>query len=422
MHACSHGGEMLDKIVMHIPIDASLVNITDDGNHCILGFDMLDLDLKKIGSWDVYKDEEGNTQHRVLNHGWEKLPTSHTSMAFKFFHEGRYYPHVELKASPAKILQGHNVYGSDLIEEGAMEMLGYLAESHPTLYSMLCISETEVLQLDATYSARLKDENQVAQVLDFMRNMSSRHIRKSQKEIVYKNTIYFGSERSKRYARKVYGKFNEFQSQLEEQTKLAKANDKCAQRVVKVMSDPELQAWAKGLLRFETGIKRYVLKELGLPTNLFQLIRYQRENPNFLKDLWVKANSEIFKALEGSAMKTTDHDSIFKNLCNVFGTVTPTGKSSITKARNLFNFYCALETHGTEAMKKQYGKSQFFAQMADLILAGYSKAFLQNLHIDSKNNVIPFIKLVEINFDQQVPPNFKEPVSTFNQRQLKLVS
>lgn len=411
---------MLDKIVMHIPVDASLVDVTSDGTHCIMGFDMLDLDLKKVGSWDVYKDEEGNTQHRVLNHGWERLPTSFTSMAFKFFHEGRYFPHVELKASPAKILQGHNVYGTDWIEEGAMEMLGYLAESHPTLYSMLAVSETEVLQLDATYSARLKDDNQVAQALDFMRNMSSRHIRKSQKEIVYKNTIYFGSERGKRFARKVYGKSNEFQSQLQEQIKLAKANDKCAQRVVKVMSDPELQEWAKGLLRFETGIKRYVLKELGLPTNLFQLIRYQRQNPNFLKDLWLKANAEIFKALEGTAMKSTDPDSVYKNLCNVYGTVTPTGRVSVTKARNLFNFYSSLELHGCDVMKTRYGQRQYYQNMADLVAAGYSKAYLQNLHIESKNNVIPFIKLVEINFENQVPPNFKEPVSSFNQRLLKI--
>lgn len=411
---------MLDKIVMQIPVDASLVDVTSDGHHCVLGFDMLDLGLKKIGSWDVYKDDEGNTQHRALNHGYERLPTSYTAMAFKFFHEGRFFPHVELKASPAKILQGHNVYGSDWIEQGAMEMLGYLAESHPTLYSMLSVSETEVLQLDATYSARLKDDNQVAQVLDFMRNMSSRHIRKSQKQITYKNTVYFGSERGKRYARKAYGKSCEFHNQLQEQSKLAKSNDKCAQRVVKVMSDPALQQWIVGLLRFETGIKRYVLKELGLPTNLFQLIRYQRSNPKFLQDLWVKANSELFKALEGHAMKSIDHDSIFKNLCNVFGTVTPKGRTSITKARNLFNFYCALEIHGTESMKKQYGKSQFFSQMADLISAGYSKAYLQNLHTDSKNNVIPFIKLVEINFDQQVPDNFVEPVSTFNTRDLRI--
>ncbi|WP_180114657.1 phage/plasmid replication protein, II/X family [Acinetobacter sp. YH12063] len=413
---------MLDKIVMHIPVDASLVDIDSEGNHCIFGFDLLDLGLLKVGSWDVYKDEYGETQHRVLNHGYERLPTSYTSMAFKFFHEGRYFPHVELKASPAKILQGHNVYGTDWIEEGAMEMLGYLAESQPTLYSMLCVSETEVLQLDATYSARLKDDNQVAQALDFMRNMSSRHIRKSQKQIVYKNTVYFGSERGKRYARKVYGKSNEFQHQLEEQIKLAKSNDKCAQRVVKVMSDPDLQSWTKGLLRFETGIKRYVLKELGIPTNLFQLIRYQRENPTFLKDLWSKANAELFKALEGTAMKCTDPDSVYKNLCNVYGTVTPTGRSSVTKARNLFNFYSSLELHGCDVMKTRYGQRQYYQNMADLVAAGYSKAYLQNLHIESKNNVIPFLKLVEINFENQVPPQFQEPVSTFNQRQLKIVA
>ena len=411
---------MLDKIVMHIPVDASLVDVTSDGNHCIFGFDMLDLGLKKVGSWSVYKNEEGDVRHIALNHSYEKLPTSYTSMAFKFFHEGRFFPHVELKASPAKILQGHNVYGTDWIEEGAMEMLGYLAESHPTLYSILAISETEVLQLDATYSARLRDDNQVAQALDFMRNMSSRHIRKSQKQIVYKNTVYFGSERGKRFARKVYGKSCEFQNQLEEQIKLANANDKCAQRVVKVMSDPALQAWTKGLLRFETGIKRYVLKELGIPTNLFQLIRYQRENPTFLKDLWVKANSELFKALEGTAMKCTDPDSVFNHLCSVYAKRTALGRVSLTKARNLFTFYTNLEAHGFEVLKTRYSDTRFYANMADLIAAGYSKAFLQNLHIESKNNVIPFIKLVEINFENQVPPDFKEPVSTFNQRLLKI--
>lgn len=410
---------MLDKIVMHIPVDASLVDIDSEGRHCIFGFDLLDLDVR-VSSCDVYKDENGVIQNRVLNHCYTSLPTSHTTMAFKFFHEGYSYPFVELKASPAKILQGHNVYGSDWIEEGAMEMLGFLAESQPTLYGMLAISQTEIKQLDATYSARLRDNNQVAQVLDFMRNMSSRHIRKSTKQIIYKNTVYFGSERSKRYARKVYGKSNEFQNQLAEQIKLAKANDKCAQRVVKVMSDPALQAFSDGLLRFETGIKAYVMKELDIPTNLFQLIRYQRTNPNFLKDLWVKANAEIFKALEGTAMKTTDPDSIFKNLCNVYSTVTPSGRVSVTKARNLFNFYCALESQGAEVMKTRFGKSQFFKNMSDLIAAGYSKAFLQNLHIETKNNVIPFLKLVEINFESQVPQGFIEPTSQFNRRELRV--
>ncbi|EPA1873128.1 phage/plasmid replication protein, II/X family, partial [Acinetobacter baumannii] len=202
--------------------------------------------------------------------------------------------------------------------------------------------------------------------------------------------------------------------------KLAKANDKCAQRVVAVMSDPDLQQWVKGLLRFETGIKAYVMKELGIPTNLFELIRYQRSNPNFLRDIWIKANAQLFKALEGTAMKATDHDTVFKNLCNVFGTVTPKGRQSFTKARNVFNFYCALEMNGYEVMKTRYGERQYYQYMADLIAAGYSKAFLQNLHVESKSNIIPFLKLVEINFENQVPSNFVEPISTFNQRELRI--
>ena len=71
-------------------------------------------------------------------------------------------------------------------------------------------------------------------------------------------------------------------------------------------------------------------------------------------------------------------------------------------------------------MKTRFGKSQYYQNMADLIAAGYSKAFLQNLHIETKNNIIPFLKLVEINFEAQVPPNFQEPVSTFNRSNLKI--
>lgn len=107
---------MLDKAVFHIPVDASLVDVREDGKYCIFGFDLLDLDLR-IASHSVYKDEEGNVRHKVLNHPYSKLPTSFTEMAFKFFHEGYYYPYVELKCSPAKILQGHNVYGSDWLTD-----------------------------------------------------------------------------------------------------------------------------------------------------------------------------------------------------------------------------------------------------------------------------------------------------------------
>jgi II/X family phage/plasmid replication protein len=209
-------------------------------------------------------------------------------------------------------------------------------------------------------------------------------------------------------------------NQYEEQIKLSKANDKCAKRVVSVMSDQALHDFTKGLLRFETGVKAYALKEKGIPTKLFQLIRYQQKNPNFLQNLWQQANAEFFKALEGHAMKLTDHDSVFKNLCSVYETVTPRGRTSLTKARNLFNFYCALEQLGATSMKNRYGQRQFYQNMSDLIAAGYSKAFLQNLHIESNQNIIPFVRMIEINFDQQTPDGYTQPISQFNPSNLRI--
>lgn len=487
---------MNDMLKLRIPVDASLVDIDSEGRHCIFGFNLLDLDLPRVEARCVFKDDKGNVVNQVLNHPYDRLPTSFTKMAWKFHHEGKLWPHVELKASPAKILQGHNVYGTDWIEEGALEMLGHFAEAQPVLYGMLAVSETEVVQIDVTYHARLRDDREVERALEFLRNISTQHIRKSTKHASYKNTVYFGSERCKRFARKVYGKFCEFQAQLQDQIKLAKTNDKAAMRVVEVMSDPDLQIFTKGLLRFETGVKAYALKERNIPTNLFQLIRYQRANPYFLRNLWTSANRELFEALKGQNMKLTDDDSVFnsiyaaleqasaqdsistsiaqaafkfyrdlenrgikvvqadigdekffRNFSNLLKcgftkdylvrlnvdhlknvdhltaysiilstlkTVKKAGTVSKTQARNLHTFYKELRDYGYETVRTQYSKPQFSKRIASLRDCGFSKAQLQNLHSQTSNNIIPFIKYVEINFDQQVPSNFVEPKSTFS--------
>ncbi|EXF55656.1 DNA replication protein [Acinetobacter radioresistens] len=408
---------MLDKIEMRIPVDASLVDVREDGKYCIFGFDLLDLSIR-FDALEVYKDEEGEKHHQILRHPYSRLPTSYTKMAFKFVHEGCNWPYVELKCSPAKILQGHNVFGSDLIKEGAFEMLGWLLETHPDLYGMLHIESAEVMVLDVTYSARLKDDNMVASVLAFMRNFSGQYIRKSKHSVLHKNTVYFGSERAKWLQRKLYGKATEFFEQLEEQRKLAKGKDKAAERVVAVMEDPRLQEWVRGLLRIETGMKKAWLTKLGIPTNLFELIKYQELNPNFLQELWLKANEDMFKALEGQTMKTTDHEIIKAKIHSVFDTYSKSGKLIKTKSRNLINFYRNLENYGYDAVKKECGKSQFYTYLTDLITCGFSKAYLQNLHVENKNNIIPFIKLVEIKFEEQTPDWYVEPVSTFRFKQI----
>ncbi|ETT12264.1 phage/plasmid replication protein, gene II/X family, partial [Vibrio parahaemolyticus 50] len=61
-----------------------------------------------------FTGEVGADKYEVadLRHAFESLPTHFTGMAFKIYQGTRLRsPCIELKASPAKILQGHNVYG-----------------------------------------------------------------------------------------------------------------------------------------------------------------------------------------------------------------------------------------------------------------------------------------------------------------------
>lgn len=119
-------------------------------------------------------------------------------------------------------------------------------------------------------------------------------------------------------------------------------------------------------------------------------------------------------------MNNIDHLTAYIIVFNRFKKVTVAGSVSDTEVNNLYQFYKRLENEGFEIVKSQLSKAQFSKRVASLIECGFSRIFLQNLHVKSKNNVIPFIKLLEIKFDQQVPDNFIEPVSTFNQRDLRI--
>lgn len=409
---------MIDKLVLHIPVDSSLVDITEDGNYCVFGFDLLDTDLK-CGAMMVYKDEYGNIKHAGLKHPFETLPTSFTTMAFKFYHESKVYPYVELKCSPAKIMQGHNVYGSDWIEQGALEMLGYLLASHPTLFGMLCISETQVKQIDVTYSCRLKDNQQVDDMLDMFRNLSTQHVRRSTKQVFYENTVYWGSERCKRWCRKIYGKAVEYMNQLKEYAYEAKCNNPSAKRVFDVMSQQKLIDYTQGLLRLEVGVKAYKLKEENIPTNLLQLIQYQRQNPDVFMNLWLDSTSQIFKALKGEVMDL-DSKAVHERLRSIYHTITPKGNISYIKADNLYNFYCALEKDGFEQLKKFYQERTFYRNIKMLIDAGFSRLYLQNLHNTKADRAVPIIELVKFDLTSQVPADYIEPQSMFRWSDLGL--
>lgn len=402
---------MLDHICINAPFSSCFFQVDGEGRYFFIDVDLHSIEIP-LASRSVHKNDDGTISASALFHPYESLATHFTGMAMKVFFDSTYEPYVQIKASPAKLLQGHNVFGSDNIEQGAMEMIGFLHESYPTLASMLDFERAWVSHIDVTYSARLKDQVTAKKVLDFLGNVSNGQTRLSNKR--FDSSVYWGGQTSRLINHKCYMKHDEFLAQFEEQKLAAKKNDKAAQRVVDVMSNPELINWTIGLLRFESRFKKRWLERNDIPTNLFELIKFQRQNPNILQTLWTKATHSIFDALRGQTMKLTDDDSVYKAIESSPVVLNSKGKVSLTRVRNLESIFIQLRDKGFEEVRKKYGKTQFYKHISDLCECGFSKAYLQNLHDEKSKNIIPFVKLVEIDFNQQLPNWYQEPVSQFN--------
>lgn len=402
---------MLDHICINAPFESSFFSVDSEGRYFFVDIDLHSIEIP-LASRSVHKNDDGSISAAALFHPFESVPTHYTGMAMKVFFDSSYEPFVQIKASPAKLLQGHNVFGSDNIEQGAMEMIGFLHEAYPLLARMLDWPRAWVSHIDVTYSARLKDQNTAKKVLDFLSNVSNGQTRLSNKR--FDSSVYWGGQTSRLVNHKCYMKHDEFIAQFEEYKQLAKKNDKAAQRVVDVMSNSDLINWTVGLLRFESRLKKRWLERNGIPTNLFDLIKFQRSNPDLLQTLWNKATHSIFEALRGQSMKLTDDTSVLEAIERSEVVMTKSGKVSHTKVRNLFAMFCLIREKGFDEIKNNYGKSQFYNLISQLCECGFSKAYLQNLHDEKSSNIIPFVKLVEIDFNQQLPNWYEEPVSQFN--------
>lgn len=402
---------MLDHLCINIPFESSFYSVDAEGRYFFIDVDPHSLEIP-LASRSVNKNEDGSISASALFHPFESVPTHYTGMALKVFFDSAYEPYVQIKASPAKLMQGHNVFGSDNIEQGAFEMLGFLDVAYPLLSRMLDVPRAWVSHIDVTYSARLKDQDLAKKVLQFLSNVSNGQTRLSNKR--YDSTVYWGGQTSRLVNHKCYLKHDEFLAQFEEQKQLSKFNNKSAMRVVEVMSDSRLINWTIGLARFESRLKKRWLERNGIPINLFELIKFQRSNPNLLQTLWTKATSNIFDALRGQTMKITDDSSVYRAIETSEIVLTSKGKVSQVKVRNLFSAYCLIREKGITEIEQKYSKTSFYRIIQDLIGCGFSKAFLQNLHDEKASNIIPFVKLVEIDFNQQLPDWYEEPVSQFN--------
>lgn len=407
---------MLDFLRLAIPIIPTHVRSFD--NHHQFNGDIRDYGVP-AATRHVSKTDDGQTITGDLYHPYEALPSDYTDMAVKFYtNTMNTVPYVELKASPLKLLQGHNVYGFESIELGAFHMLGMLLEAFPQLAPILDVEKTEVLCLDTTYLFRLPHQNMVQPVLDYMSNLASGH--RKARQVKYDNYITWGNDAAS-VRPKAYGKFEEVKSQLNKVQK--KAEKGCMRSKSLVMAMHDVLPFANAVLRLEGRITKTYLTKNGYPSNLYELIKLQNEQPELLLRLWHVAFDPILDTMKGKYMNFSTDGEILDLLKSQLVTYTKTGKPSYTKAMNAMKFYSLVRQMGLQATQKIYSKAQFHKSLNSLLDCGISKSHIQNLAKNPNGKVIPFVRMFELKMCDQQPADYQIPVSQYSpKRGLHLVA
>lgn len=417
---------MIDLLQLSIPFKSEhLIEVSSVGalNACYIDFeDIARRTGLRLNARDVEFEISGDLQVTGLSHPYESLPSHFASLAMKV-HQGSNLspPRVELKASPAKLLQGHNVFGPTDVALCAEALFTPFCLAMPLLADFLDFEETYLAKIDCTFSARMKTMNQTHQVMDILRNVSNGQTKatKSTRSQTYHSTMYW-NETSNSVRRKAYLKGQEIQRDLDccKRELRCKPNNESLKRRINVLSNPELIEWAAFLVRFEVSLFPRKLIDLNIPYKLFDLISYQieyeKEGRNLIYDMWSAGFSELFESFKGTVMNIYDDESILELLKSVYYSTTPKGNISYSKAQRIFGFYRRLVNEGYDEVFKTFNKASFYRYINELITAGISKAQLQNLQAEKNNNVIPLVQLIQVDFSQQYPDWYVEPVNPYN--------
>ncbi|OCX15513.1 replication initiation protein [Stutzerimonas xanthomarina] len=415
---------MLDKIHLFVPfrVDAIATSTGKRGN------ELLVIDLEALGvplrATSVLPDGKGGYHVEDLGHAWESLSTGFTPLAFKVFHQSlgkRVQPGVELKASPAKLLQGHNVFGPTSIRKGGEVMLKWLAGSYPKLFALLDWQSAEVYGIDCTYSARLPDERTALQLVQALRGVSNGQTRNRGDD--YETTAYWGSKETRLRKLKAYLKGPEFRRQLDEAIKAARSYGGsnfvpsqafAAHRLLAVLQNPALQEWAENLLRLEATVMHRWMERRNIPTNLWALCDYQErlveQGTCFIQWCWEQVTKELFAAFEGISMRVINDDKVLAALKARFTKFGKNGKANETIPLNLFRTYRSLKDYGWQETMDSMSRATFYRHIDQICECGLSKAALQKLKMDDqKNNVVPILRFLQVDFSAQRPDWYVEP-------------
>lgn len=364
-------------------------------------FDFIEICKKENIKFDGYGmsfdfDGDGNWSVSGLNAPFEQLESSFSGIALKINHAPTIgTPHIVLKASPAKLLLGHNIFGYDDIQSGVVIMLYTLIKKYPYLSQYIDFNQAEIRQLDINYSFRMRSKEDCLYLLDYLQNVSYKQTKANEVESNrFKETSYFGNKTSKHKFIRMYYKHDEVIKTLQSKNKQQLNN--VTKHQISVLSNPELIEFSKNLLRVEAALRKvWIEKKFGSTLLSVVLAR----NDIVISDLWMDAMSDLFKAVGDVTLKNQSDESIRENINKMFVTYNKkTGKPSLANANNIYAFYRLIVSDGYQSVKDTTSKATFYRRVSDLESVGISRAQLQNYKsLDSNTrNIIPFVKIIDL--------------------------
>lgn len=401
---------MIDTVILHIPIFEIFAQKISKTGYQILG-DVTDFGVNG-SSRNIRKRDDGTVLEYEVYHSYESLPTSHTGLGFKFLHKTENcLPYVELNCSIAKILQGHNVYGNTDIHAGIFEMLGVLCEHYPKIAGYLDFANTQLSRFDLTMPFLTSSRMTAEKIREYVRNVNwgrYKNLAVSDDKHDW-NTIYFGSEKSRVGGFKLYCKGVELDKVLKDLERQAKNGSISALNKLNAYT-PDVVNFADKSVRLEAMIKKRMLLEHNIPTNIWDFIVYQHKNPYMYDNLFMFKTCDLFNAMQEMKMPYADDIKVHDLLIEKLTVLTPSGKVSTTKAKNAFMFYLSLKQHGFYEIRKLCNPRTFNHNIKLLVDCGFSRSYLQNL---TKQDEVKVIRLLNLDCQPALPSSYEDPAPTY---------
>lgn len=417
---------MIDMVAISVPFMPEYVHQVGDNAFLDDKFIAEKFALSMEGQIDY---ENGVPVVSRLRHKFESIPSSFASLAFKFVNgtDFKCYPYIKIVGNPAKLLQGHNVYGSDNLALciQCIEQAFCFSGLAPIEY--LDWAYATVDYLDVTYTAHVESRELALTVLDSLTSIKVGQ-KKPYCDPKFKTTRYF-NKGSRHSQEKIYLKEDELNKQISVLTrKYAATKLNHLRYQLQQITSESVREYAYGAIRLEARVFACKINSLGYSTSFAELREpsYQAANPEIIQSLWLSSFKPILQAFEGATMNAHNHTEVFEALKLAHFRIKKDGSHSYTKANKLFDLFNTITTKGYEHTKRTHDRATWGRRLKEFQAAGLSLAQLMNF-TGEVSNVVPLIRFINVDFAKQLPADFVEPLSLREQYQqqpalLRLVS